>query len=159
MSLEIVSQEEIQIVGISEVTKNQDEISGNGKIGGLWNRFFAEGILDKIPHKKDPANLFAVYTDYESDETGKYRILIGAEVEDASSIPEGMILRKIPKGSYSKFTSETGPVTAVVVAVWQKIWANAELKSKRAFLADYELYDQRSSNPEAAQIEVFIGVK
>lgn len=159
MSLEIVSKEEIQVVGISEVTKNQDEMSGTGKIGGLWHRFFADGILDKIPNKKEPVNVLAVYTDYESDETGNYRILIGAEVQDASSVPEGMILRKIPKGSYSKFTSGTGSIAEVAVAVWQKIWTNGELKSKRAYLADYELYDQRSSNPETAQIDVFIGVK
>ncbi|PJZ51922.1 GyrI-like domain-containing protein [Leptospira adleri] len=159
MSLDIVSKEEIQVIGISEVTNNQDEMSGTGKIGGLWNRFFADGILDKIPNKKEPANIFAVYTDYELDETGNYRILIGAEVKDVSSVPEGMILRKIPKGSYSKFTSGNGKIAEVAVAVWQKIWANVELKSKRAYLADYELYDQRSSNPETAQIDVFIGVK
>ncbi|AOP35524.1 hypothetical protein A0128_17765 [Leptospira tipperaryensis] len=159
MSLDIVSKNEIQIVGISEVTKNQDEMSGNGKIPGLWNRFFAEGILEKIPNKKEPANILAVYTDYESDETGKYRILIGVEVTDISSIPAGMDLRKIPKGSYSKFTSETGPLVAVAVAVWQKIWSSPDLKSKRAFQSDFEVYDQRASNPESSQIDVFIGLK
>ncbi|MBM9579487.1 AraC family transcriptional regulator [Leptospira sp. 201903070] len=159
MSSEIVSKNEVQIVGISEVTKNQDEISGKGKIGGLWHRFFAEGILDKIPNKKEPANLFAVYTDYESDESGKYRILIGAEVTDGSWVPEGMELRKIPKGKYSKFTSDTGSIATVVIAVWRKIWSDSELKSKRAFQSDFEFYDQRTSNPESAQVEVFIGMK
>lgn len=159
MSSEIVSKEEMFIIGISEVTKNQDEMSGSGKIGGLWNRFFAEGIIEKIPNKKEPANILAVYTDYESDETGKYRILIGAEVKDPNTVPDGMTLRKIPKGNYTKFTSETGSIGEVAVAVWQKIWSSSELKSKRAFQSDFELYDQRSANPNAAQIDVFIGIK
>ncbi|XDD49982.1 GyrI-like domain-containing protein [Leptospira sp. WS92.C1] len=159
MSQEIVSKNEMSIVGISEITKNQDEMSGQGKIGGLWQRFFSEGIMEKIPNKKQPVNIIAVYTDYESDETGTYRILIGVEVEDSKTIPSGMILKTIPKGSYSKITTEHGPITSIVIAAWQKIWNEPELKAKRAFQADYELYDERSSNPESAQIDIFIGVK
>lgn len=159
MGREIVSKTETAIVGISVVTKNADEMSGNGKIGNLWRRFYEEGILEKIPNKRNPGNVIAVYTDYESDETGAYRLLIGAEVEDADSVPSGMELCYILKGEYAKITSDRGPLEKVAVGAWMEIWNDADLRKARRFAADFEFYDQRAADPQNAQLDVFIGVR
>ncbi|TGK36059.1 AraC family transcriptional regulator [Leptospira gomenensis] len=159
MEREIVSKTETAVVGISIVTKNEDEISGRGKIGTLWRRFYEEGILERIPGKKNPVHVLAVYTDYESDETGAYRLLIGAEVESPENVPDGLEIRYIPKGEYTKITSERGPIEKAAVGVWTEIWGDAELKQKRKFAADFELYDQRAADPQDAQLDVFIGIR
>ena len=55
----------MKIIGIETRTTNQ-----NGQamkdIGGLWNRFFSENIISKIPNAVN-SNVYAIYTDYESD--------------------------------------------------------------------------------------------
>jgi predicted transcriptional regulator YdeE len=33
-----------------------------------------------------------------------------------------------------------------------------DLGGRRAFLTDYEVYDQRTSNPQQAQVEIHIGL-
>ena len=64
----------MKIIGIETRTTNQ-----NGQamkdIGGLWNRFFSENIISKIP-KAVNSNVYAIYTDYESDYTGEYTTLL-----------------------------------------------------------------------------------
>ena len=49
----------------------------------------------------------------------------------------------------------------VIREVWQRIWAMSEkeLGGQRAFLCDYEIYDQRSADPENAQIDVYVGLR
>lgn len=39
---------------------------------------------------------------------------------------------------------------------WVKIW-NSELE--RTFTADFEVYDERSQNPENAEVDIFVAVK
>lgn len=134
-------------------------MNGKGKIPELWQRFFTEGILEKIPSKKDPHHIIVVYTDFESDETGNYRILIGAETEKTNEIPSGMTKTMIPSGSYTKHTTETGSFATIGINAWQKIWADGELKKQRNYKADFEVYDERSANPESAQFDIYVGVK
>ena len=54
---------DMKIIGIETRTTNQ-----NGQamqdIGGLWNRFFSENIISKIPNAVN-SNVYAIYTDYE----------------------------------------------------------------------------------------------
>lgn len=147
------------VVGIAVETRNADEISGNGRIPALWQRFFAEGVAARIPNRLNPEGVAVLYTDMESDETGSYRIIIGAIVRDLSQIPEGMIGRTAPAGVYQKFTSARGPLHSVVPALWHKIWQDAELKARRAFTGELELYDERASQPDNAELDILISLK
>ncbi|WP_411822388.1 GyrI-like domain-containing protein [Leptospira sp. 'Mane'] len=150
---------EKQIIGISAVTKNADEMNGKGKIPELWQRFFEEGILDRIPDKKSPYRIIVVYTDFESDETGNYRILIGAEVETAKNIPSGFTKATIPNGNYVKHTTEVGSFATIGIGTWQKIWVNGELRKQRNYISDFEIYDERANDPDSAQFDIYVGVK
>ena len=67
-----------------------------------------------------------------------------------------MIAVTIPTGRYAVFNSDKGPVMEVVPAVWQKIWSTP---GERSFNADYELYDERSMDPQNAEVTVFVGVE
>ena len=86
-----VELETMYVVGISADTNNADEMAGRGKIPALWQRFYEEGIGDRIPNRVAPQGVAVLYTDIESDENGPYRIIIGALVKDPVDVPEGML--------------------------------------------------------------------
>jgi len=160
MKPRVVGESGFTVVGIEVRTSNAKEISPEGVIGKQWARFMQENLAARIPHKADDSVL-AVYSDYASDKDGEYNFLIGARVTSAKEVPAGMVVKKIPAGRYAVFTSEKGPVGKVVPGLWQKIWAVPETSpgGKRAYKADYEVYDQRAANPEDAQVDVHIGIK
>jgi hypothetical protein len=86
-------------------TTNQAEMTGHGKIPKLWERFMAEGILEKIPGKTD-GHIVNVYSNYESDENGEYSYLIGSRVRPTDKIPAGMVAREVPaKGYLERFAN------------------------------------------------------
>lgn len=152
---------ETYVVGISERTTNADELAGGdrARIPGLWQRFFAENVADRIPNRLVIGQTAVLYTDYESDETGPYRIVIGAIVRDLSEIPPGMVGRTAPAGDYEKITTARGPLVEVTVATWQNIWNDAELRARRRFQGDLEIYDERSVDPANAELDILIGLK
>lgn len=147
------------VIGIAERTSNAAEFSGKGKIGPLWKRFFDEEILTKIPHKADNA-IIALYYDYESNKDGAYTILIGARVTSTQEIPLGMVHCHVPAQKYAVFTTERGIVWQQVVKTWQFIWQfEDESKLNRSYVVDYQLYDQRSMNPNDGVVDIYIGIK
>jgi predicted transcriptional regulator YdeE len=148
------------VVGIEARTDNAREMAGGGIIAKQWGRFMGENLLAQIPNRIDGA-ILAVYSDYESDKDGEYSFMIGARVRSATGIPAGMMARKVPAGQYVVFTSERGPVDKVVVETWQKIWlaTKAELGGERAYNVDFEIYDERASDPKNAQVEIHVGIR
>ena len=157
----VVEQQEFSVVGIQARTNNAKEVTGGGAIPKQWEKFFKEGIADRIPNKVDGI-IYAVYTGYASDRNGDYDFIIGMKVSSVSDIPPGMVATKIPKARYAIVPSSTGPVSQVVPQAWQRVYSlddNKQLGSARAYKADFELYDQRSQNPEDSQVDLYIGLK
>lgn len=62
----------LKIIGIATQTSNNDS-QAIDDLGKLWHQFFDENIMTKIPNTIS-SNIYSVYTDYESDFTGKYTI-------------------------------------------------------------------------------------
>jgi predicted transcriptional regulator YdeE len=152
--------DEFFAIGIAARTTNEREISGKGVIGNFWGKLFSEQLLEKIPNRTDPG-VVAAYTDYAGDHTGEYTFLLGARVSEINNVPEGMIAKRIPAGRYAVITTDRGLVSQVVMAGWQKIWSLSpeELGGHRAYLTDFEIYDQRASNPQDSQVDIYIGLK
>jgi predicted transcriptional regulator YdeE len=152
--------DEFLVIGIAARTTNEQEISGKGVIGNYWGKLFSEQLLDRIPNRVDQG-IVAAYADYAGDHTGEYTYLLGARVRDISTIPEGMIAKRIPAGRYAVVTTDRGHVAQVVMAAWQKVWSltSEQLGGHRAFLTDFEIYDERASNPEDSQVDIYIGLK
>jgi predicted transcriptional regulator YdeE len=148
------------VVGISARTSNAKEMTADGIIGKQWGRLMQEGLLSKIPNKADQ-NIIAVYADYASDKNGEYTYVLGAKVTSDSSVPAGMVAKKIPGGSYAVFTSEEGPAPKVVPELWMRI--NSLPPSapgvNRVYRADFEVYDERAADPQNIQMDVYVGVK
>ena len=152
-----VNQKAFAIVGIACRTNNAQEAAGNGVIAKEWDKFYKEGILDKIPNKADPA-IYVVYTDYASDKNGDYNYIIGAKVSDVSAVPPGMAARTVSAGKYAVIASERGPIPKIIVEAWRQIWSledQGRLGGKRAYKTDFELYDQRARDPQDSQIDIY----
>jgi predicted transcriptional regulator YdeE len=161
MEPRVVEQPEFSVIGIQVRTNNAKETTAGGAIPGQWETFFKEGIADKIPNKVDPT-IYAVYTGYASDHNGEYDFIIGMKVSSVSAIPPGMVAKRVPSGRYAVVTSEKGPVAQVVPQAWQRVYSledSKQLGGARAYRADFELYDQRSQNPQDSQVDLYIGLK
>jgi predicted transcriptional regulator YdeE len=162
VSPRIAEQKEFSVIGIEARTNNAREMTADGIIPKQWDKFVKEGILQKIPNKVDPT-IFVIYTDYASDRHGEYTYVIGAKVNDGSAVPPGMVMKRVPKGKYAVVTTMKGPVQKTVPEAWQQI-GNLEDKSqlgggRRAYKADFEVYDQRSQNPQDSQVDIYVGIK
>jgi len=147
------------VVGVTARTNNAQEMSGNGKIGNVWQTFLQPSLVAKIPDKIG-IDLIAVYTDYETDHTGHYTYLLGLPTSSTEVPSANLTVKHIPPGRYAVFTSARGPVQQVVPEIWQRIWSMSpeELGGTRSFHADFEIYDQRSADPDNAQIDVYVGL-
>jgi predicted transcriptional regulator YdeE len=161
MEPKIVDQPEFTIIGIQVRTSNAREMTGQGDIPKQWNKFYKEGIANKIPNKVD-STIYAVYTNYAGDYNGEYDFIIGMKVSNVSGVPPGMVAKKLPGGRFAVITSAKGPVEQVVPQAWQRVYhvdSNKQLGGTRAYEADFEVYDHRSQNPQDAQVDLYIGLK
>ena len=147
------------VAGYLVRTNNADEMNGKSKIGPLWGRFMQENLAAQIPNRTDAA-LTVVYSNYAGDEKGDYDYLLGARVTSIDHLPAGMSWRKVETGPYAVILTDKGAMPGVLQAAWARIWkmTPTELGGKRTFATDYEVYDQRSANPQDAQVEIHIGL-
>jgi predicted transcriptional regulator YdeE len=149
-----VTHEGMTVVGIDATTLNSDEAdSARARIPTLWGRFYAEGVLSKVPRKRPPLLPVGVYTDYESDHNGRYRILAGAAVEEGAPLPEGLARAVVPAGTYLMFRGE-GPMPGVVLQTWMSVWRHFTEPGghARAYTTDFELY----RGPELVDIHIAV---
>jgi predicted transcriptional regulator YdeE len=162
INLKKESLKEIKLVGISILTSNLIESNPeSAKIPGMFNRYFSEGISSKISNQINPERIFSVYTKYESDKSGNYTYFLGQEVDNFEN-NESLEMLSIPAQNYIKFTNhEPLPLPSIVIDMWNEIWKredNGELIEKRSYIADFEIYDQRSNDHQKAIVDIFVGI-
>ncbi len=145
------NQQAFKIVGISVRTNNQRAANDLGK---LWSKFIGEHTTKKIPNKVSE-EIYSIYTDYESDHTGDYTNIIGYRVSSLENIASGLVSKEIPTSEYQKFTAK-GKFPNCVQATWGEIW-NSEIE--RSYVADFEVYSNKSMNMTDAEVDIFISVK
>ena len=148
---EIVVLEEKLVAGLCARTSNAAP-DMSAVIGGLWKRFYEEGIYASIPNKKNDRAL-GLYSDYEKDETGAYDITVCCEVTSAEGMPEGIAVKTIPGGRYAKFIVKGG--VQAVGAFWKKLW---RMKLPRSFTGDFEEYLPLKEGEEP-EIHIYIALK
>jgi predicted transcriptional regulator YdeE len=92
---------------------------------------------------------------------GDYNYLLGARVTSIEHLSADMAYRKVQPGSYAVVETEMGQMPGVLQDSWRRIWkmSPAELGGRRAFVTDYEVYDERSANPQQAQVEIHISLQ
>ena len=152
------TQEGFSVIGLQIRTTNSKEMSGEGKIQTLWEKFYSEQIVSKVPSRIED-NIYAVYHDYESDASGEYSLTVGLKVR-ADAVPSnGLHLVHIPPQGYMKFTTDKGQMPTIVIDCWKHIWEKTmQSELNRKYSADFEIYDQRCSDPRSAQLDIYIAL-
>ena len=143
---------EFQIVGIKIRTTNKNNQSQND-LSQLWQRFFNDGIFNKIPDKTD-SKIYCVYSDYESDFLGEYTALVGCRVNSSPDLPEDLSEIIIKESSYICF-NDKGNVKDKVYELWQHIWISS---LKRKYTKDFEVYSNLE-DVDNTNIEIFVAVE
>lgn len=152
---ELVALEPFRVVGLAARTTNADESEeDSAKIPGLWAEFARTGLAGRAAGE-GIAIVAAAYSEYESDESGEYTLVVGCrrEEEDEDEVPAGLRAVDVPGGAYLRFRGD-GPLPDVVIETWQRIldYFEAEGAPGRSFEADVEVYDDRG-------VDVFVGVE
>ncbi|MBP9479499.1 MAG: AraC family transcriptional regulator [Sebaldella sp.] len=142
-----------KIVGIKVRTKNADNQSEKD-MSKLWSSFMSENIMEKIPNKID-LHIYTIYTNYESDFTGEYDVILGCEVSSTDNLPSGLISQEFPNMSGLIFESK-GQIPESIVKTWNEIWTTP---LDRAYIADIEKYKISDFQDENAVVEIFISMK
>ena len=147
--MKVTRIKKLMISGISAVTNNESEMSEeNGKIAQLWEDYFANDVYKKTFDKANSDFMYGVYSDYESDVTGNYKITVGVEVTKAKNAIV------IEDKKYLVFTKK-GELPMVVVELWEEIWDYFEKNSdyERSFEVDFEKYAKED------EIEIYVSIK
>lgn len=158
----VTTLSEIKLVGLTARTNNEAEKEmQTAKIAPTLQKFFDEALQTKIRNRKNPGRVLAVYTNYESDFTGDFTYFLGEEVTSFEEVSANLDTLLIPAQTYAKFTSNPGRMPSLVIDMWQKIWkmTPTELGDRRAYKADFEVYDARSHDPENTIVDVYIGLQ
>ncbi len=157
MKHEEVALDKFYVVGISVRTTNQNHQSQGGDIAKLWEIFFRNGYLQQMLANKVSDDIFCIYTDYESDYTGKYTTIIGYKVSGIEGIPTNLSLtiKEIPESKYYKYISE-GELPYAVGKTWAHIWQS---NIDRHYAADFDVYGAESRDPKNTKITTFLSIK
>ncbi|WP_368030186.1 GyrI-like domain-containing protein [Arcobacter sp. s6] len=147
--MKVTRIKKLMISGISAVTNNEFEMSEeNGKIAQLWEDYFANDVYKKTFDKSNSDFMYGVYSNYDSDVSGNYKVTVGVEVTKAKNAIV------IEDKKYLVFTKQ-GELPMVVVELWEKIWDYFEKNSdyERAFEIDFEKYAKED------EIEIYVSIK
>lgn len=142
---------EFEVIGLTARTSNDDEFSGNSKIGPLWAQFMG-GAGQLIPSTIDDT-IFSLYTHYESDHNGAYDVILGKAVTPGTESPAGMIAKHISAAIYVVFPAESRAPEAIMAA-WHSVYCYFDEAGtpKRAFTVDFERYSEKG-------VEIFIAIQ
>ncbi len=117
-------------------TDNSD--SGMTKINELWADIMTGKVpLDFIENGVPVKGLspISAYSDYESDEKGKYDLSVMTITADFFAKMESLVTQ----GKYIKIDESGDTITDCANKAWLKVWElTASKELKRAFTIDYE---------------------
>ncbi len=151
---------QFSLMGISVRTSNANEMTEEAKIPELWEKYFGQKIFNEIPTPKHASTTYGLYSDYVAGVNGEYTLTAGLEVNDYSELPEEFAVKTIPAAQYMVFKSEKGPISEIVIKLWQDIWRWFEQEGvERTYTGDFEVYDERCLNPQNAQVDIYIAIK
>ena len=138
MSIEVVSREPLELVGLETRASNADP----SPIGELWGRFLAAGPR---------TDLVAVYCEYEGDHTQPYTFFLGRRAEPGEDPPDGWVRRRVEGGAFARFLAE-GEQPGALIETWQRIWTEP---LARTYRADVELHPA----DDPTRVEILVGVQ
>ncbi|MFA6469314.1 MAG: GyrI-like domain-containing protein [Bacteroidota bacterium] len=145
-------KDNFKLVGLKLNGKTTNQNNQSSKdCGALWQKFEADKIFDRIPEKLSD-EIYAVYFDYEMDETTPFSYFIGCKVDKNSETPNELEELMIPAQKYCKVTAK-GIMTGCIADAWKEIWSS---DIQRTFGFDFEVYGERSRDWSNAEVDIYI---
>ena len=141
--------ENLMLFGLSTVTNNKNESNPEtAKIMKLWEDYEEKNIYGATFNKSKKFDMYGVYSDYESDLNGDYKVTIAVEVTKPKN---AMIIKK---QRYLVFKKE-GELPEIVTETWKEIWDyfENEPKYERDYTIDFEKYSKENF------VEIYISIK
>lgn len=157
-----VELKQIQLVGISVVTNNANEVNpSTAKIGKTFEAYVHKRLNEKILGRVNPGTTYCVYTNYVDGVNGEYRYFIGEESNSLDKVNPDMKSLIIPAQHYMKFLVGPGEMPQVCINAWKDIWnmSSTDLGGKRQFVADFEVYDNRAKDHKHTELDIYIGIQ
>lgn len=146
---------QFKLIGLKLNKRTTNENGQSAKdCGNLWQTFEVNEIAKQIPNRHSEA-IYAVYFDYESDESGTFSYFIGCRVDFDTQAPENLDELHVPMQVYKKITAK-GKMPDCLSEAWRSIW-KADLD--RSFGFDFERYDERSRDWENAEIDIYLSLR
>ncbi len=155
---------EIKLVGISTKASRDSRFESDSLLNPIVTtvkRYFHNGLAEKINDRKNPETTLCVYANYEDKESKNYTYFIGEEVTSFEDVDQEFETLVIPVQNYIKFTNQPGPMPSACINMWKDIWEMkaSDLGGERACIADFEVYDERSTDHANVTLDIYIGIK
>lgn len=145
------------LVGITTFSSMELEKKSDGFIPTTWAKFYAGGMIDKIPNKIDNT-VVAVRFEYQDDPQGSFRFFLGCRVTSPVVVPSGMAHLYIPPDDYVRFTSPRGQSPHNVYETWAFIekLKTTDTGGNRKYSFDFEVYDLRTMNYRDSTVDIYV---
>lgn len=148
-------KDDFKLVGLKLIGKTTNQNNQSAKdCGTLWQKFERDKIFELIPNKLSN-EVYAVYFDYEGDETNPFSYFIGCKTDKSLETPKELEDLVIPSQDYTRFSAKGG-MTGCITDAWKQIW-NSGLNRKFGF--DFEVYDERSQDWSNAEVDIYISTR
>lgn len=148
MSPEIKQFQSVKVQGFQVSTTNAAEQTPEAKIGALWQRYFSTpGVA--------MAEIYGVYSGYESDWTGAFDVTAGSAATAGLKATADQVTVQIQGGQYLVFHVK-GTMPQAVFEAWERVWeyfAAPRMDWQRCCATDFEQYVGTD------EVAVCIGVK
>lgn len=127
------------VAGHAIRTTNAAEADGTGLIPALWQRAAADAALLGLAGRSDDA-LYAVLSDYESDQDGAYSQIVGIGIDDPREAPAGLAIVRLGDEPRVAFEA-AGEMPQSLIAAWGSVWEQSAAGTlDRTFTVDVEVH-------------------
>ncbi|MFT3701310.1 MAG: GyrI-like domain-containing protein [Agriterribacter sp.] len=120
----------------------------------LWETFKNAGYAENIPDKLGD-EIYGVYYKYDGDSSKPFFYFVGVRINPGANINHPISTLRVPGGTYLKMTSK-GKMPGCVTDTWKAIWKE---NYPRTYVVDFEVYDERSSNWNDAEVDVYLSIR
>lgn len=130
------------IFGIRERTSQEVEYDPEmAVVGRLWKEFFEQGHINRIPKQMQLDKMFRIHTNFESDESGTFDLVVGKSVHESAILPHYLVRHEIPKATYLRFRIKDDDADSIPEA-WQAVeqYFSEHPDLKRRFDTDFEMH-------------------
>ena len=154
ITTQIVGVNYFKIVGVSiEITNENGQSAKDMAV--LWNNYFTEKVSKKVMGMGS-AEIYVLFSEYESDFTGKYTAIIGHKTSSLDDVPTGLSGWDFKGGNYTKFKAQ-GELPNAIKKTWDEIWS-LDKELNRMYTVDFEIYGPKSQNGSDSEVDIYLAV-